>query len=165
MPTFARAPDGRLLFDLYHADSQVLVQLMQQLSAYLRSGDADPRASERLFPRAYLDPTEEDAENEFQAFAHDELLGDKLAAFDDIAAFVAGAEAHGAGRVRVVLGDEQETHLLLGLNDARLTLAALAGEAEAPAPLTDWLGALVAELTDLQLSELPETGIDGDELA
>ena len=53
--------------------------------------------------------------------------------------------------------------MLLAINDARLTLAALAGEDPEPSMLTDWLLDLVAELSELQLSELPEVADDDGE--
>ncbi|MBV8950924.1 MAG: DUF2017 family protein, partial [Actinobacteria bacterium] len=51
-------------------------------------GDAAPEAAEpiddavrrRLFPIAYLDPTEEDAEQEWQRIVHPELVRSKLEA-------------------------------------------------------------------------------------
>jgi Domain of unknown function (DUF2017) len=162
---FTRATDGRLEFTFYAEDGEVLVEVMRQLAALLRAPEVDRRATDRLFPRAYLDPTEETAETEWQEQVHADLVDAKVTAFEDIAACVAAATSERSGRLQVRLDAEQEDHLLLGLNDARLTLAALAGEDAEPTPLTDWLGALVSELTDLKLSEFPEfpEGAEHDE--
>ena len=62
--------------------------------------------------------------------------------------------------MRITLTAEQEGELLLAVNDARLTLAALAGEDPEPSMLADWLLDLIAELSELQLAELPEVTDD-----
>ena len=64
--------------------------LLAELRAAARSqAGRDNAATERLFPRAYLDPTEEDAETEWQAVVHDDLVREKLAALDAVARRVA----------------------------------------------------------------------------
>jgi len=130
---------------------------------FLRSPEPDARATDRLFPRAYLDPTEDTSEGEWQALVHDDLVKNKLAAFDDVAALLAASSTGADGLVHVALSAAQENVLLLAVNDARLTLAALAGDDPDPSMLMDWLLDLVAELSELQLSELPEIADDDPE--
>ena len=74
---------------------------------------------------AYLDPTEDVAEREWQALVHDDLVRDKLAAFDEIRTLLAGGRPGTDGTIGFVLDAEQEEHLLGALNDLRLVLAEL----------------------------------------
>jgi hypothetical protein len=164
MDAFARAADGQLVFTLFEGNAEVLELLMRELAMFLRSPEPDTRATDRLFPRAYLDPTEDTSEREWQALVHDDLVRNKLTAFDGVAGWLAGATAGADGLVRLTLTAAQEGELLLAVNDARLTLAAMAGEDPEPSMLSDWLLDLVAELSELQLSELPEVaGDDGEQ--
>jgi hypothetical protein len=90
----------------------------------LVDGGAGP-VHDRLFPRAYLDPTEEDAESEWQRLMHAELLAGKLAALDVVVATLAGAAPDRRGRPRCrVSADEAEAWLGV-LNDARLALGVM----------------------------------------
>jgi hypothetical protein len=160
MNVFTRVPDGRLQFVCVAGNAEVLQLLMTELATFLRAPDADRRATDRLFPRAYLDPTEDDAEAEWQGIVHDDLARGKIAAFEEVARHLEHATADADGLVRLELTPEEEARFLLAINDARLTLAALAGEEPEPSVLADWLGGLVAELTELQLSELPDVPDD-----
>ena len=128
MNSFERGADGRLVFTLFEGNAEVLELLMQELAMFLRSPEPDARATDRLFPRAYLDPTEDTSEGEWQSLVHDDLVKNKLAAFDDVAALLAASSTGADGLVHVALSAAQENALLLAVNDARLTLAALAGD-------------------------------------
>jgi hypothetical protein len=81
----------------------------------------DDAVRRRLFPLAYLDPTEEDAENDWQRMVHPELVRSKLEALSLLAATLERA-SETRGRAEIVLSP-QETEAWLGaLNDARLAL-------------------------------------------
>ena len=56
-------------------EAAVLTRLCEELTTLLGGDDdqADP-VVERLFPRAYLDPTEEEAEADWQRLAHGDLV-------------------------------------------------------------------------------------------
>ena len=88
----------------------------------VRSPDRDTPRPDRLFPRAYLDPTEEDAEAEWQSLVHDDLVRAKLAALRRRRATLARRRPPGRRRHdrAIVLDAEQEEQLLGALNDARL---------------------------------------------
>jgi Domain of unknown function (DUF2017) len=74
----------------------------------------------RLFPSAYLDPTEESAEQEWQELVHPELMQSRLAALDLVTATLDRAVTK-RGRAEVELGV---------INDARLTLGTRLGVTE-----------------------------------
>jgi hypothetical protein len=76
---------------------------------------------ERLFPRAYLDPTEEESEVDWQRIVHPELVRSKLEALSLLSATLDRARAKGGG-VEVVLSPEEVEAWLGALNDARLAL-------------------------------------------
>jgi hypothetical protein len=125
---FRRRRDGTVVVSLTEAETQLLGELPEQLRALYAAGTGDA-ARDRLFPRAYLDPTEEDAEREWQDLVHPELLRGRLAALDRLAASLAGGDVR-RGRVRVTLSpDEGETWVGV-LNDARLALGVRLGVTE-----------------------------------
>jgi hypothetical protein len=76
---------------------------------------------ERLFPRAYLDPTEEESEGEWQRMVHPELVRSKLEALALLGASLERARSKGGG-LEVVLSPEEVEAWLGALNDARLAL-------------------------------------------
>ena len=108
-------------------EAELLRGLCRQLSDLLDAGQdpegpggADP-ALERLFPRAYLDPTEEEAEAEWQRLVHGDLMDGRrraLAAMEQ--GLARGLDTR--GRLVVTLTDEEAEAWLAVLNDARLTL-------------------------------------------
>lgn len=127
-----------LVVSLDEPELRLLQQLPAELRALLESAtdrvepkdafdapdapDApDDPVLQRLFPRAYLDPTEEKAEQEWQGLVHPELLNDRLAA---LALVTAGLERATEKRNRFeVLLPEDEAQAWLGvINDARLAL-------------------------------------------
>lgn len=86
----------------------------------------DDAVRRRLFPLAYLDPTEEEAEQEWQRMVHPDLVRTKLEALSLLAASLERASEK-SGRAEVVLSP-QETDAWLGcLNDARLALGVALG--------------------------------------
>ena len=74
MYPFDRAPDGRLVVTFYEGHQVLLTMLLAEVRALVESPERDSRVSDRLFPVAYLDPTEDVAEREWQALVHDDLV-------------------------------------------------------------------------------------------
>lgn len=164
----SRRRDGRLDLTLERAEAELLAGLPDQLRS-LYEGDRDDPARQRLFPRAYLDPTEEAAEHEWQELVHPDLLAGRLAALERLQASLAGAEP--AKRDRVVLHLEpDDVQAWLGtLNDARLALGSRLGvtdstdlaevdpsSPDAAATTTyAWLTYLEGELVEALLGDLP----------
>jgi len=111
------------------SDSEM--ELLRRLAGELRTlydAEDDPVRG-RLFPRAYLDPTQEDSEREWQSLVHPELLRDRLAALDTLLATLERATERRSDR-EVVLTDEEPEAWLLTLNDARLALGTRLGVTE-----------------------------------
>ena len=171
-PVKRRRRDGRVVITLPAPVAQLLGRVVAELGEVFTSPPAG-EVTDRLFPRAYLDPTEEHAEQEFQSLVHGDLVRTRL---DAVAAMVADLEAArpvGADRIEIVLDDEAEHRWLTVLNDARLTLGTVLGVTEdqplefpdddpraAGADMYGLLSALQGELVEVVLAQLPETGTD-----
>jgi Domain of unknown function (DUF2017) len=174
--TFQRTGDGGLMVTLHEGHITLLAMLLAEVRTLIEEPEAGNRATERLFPTAYLDPTEEDAEREWQASVHDELVRGKLAAFNDMRTLLKSGRPGPNGAVVLELDAEQEEHLLGSLNDMRLVLAELINGASEDAAGTDpedaagaqkgsgaidtaalleWLTDLVSELVDVKLADFP----------
>jgi hypothetical protein len=113
----------RVTFD--EIEVELLRQIPAELQAIYEGTDPDP-ARERLFPRPYLDPTEEEAEEQWNALVVPELLRERLEGLNAVLATLDGGNVirttSDREQTEVVLGPE-ELNLWLGvLNDARLTL-------------------------------------------
>jgi Domain of unknown function (DUF2017) len=113
----------RVTFD--EIEVELLRQIPAELEAIYQGTDPEP-ARERLFPRPYLDPTEEDAEEQWNALVVPELLRERLEGLNAVLATLDGGNVirttSDREQTEVVLGPE-ELNLWLGvLNDARLTL-------------------------------------------
>ncbi len=171
-PVKRRRRDGRVVVTLPAPVAQLLGQVVAELGEVFASPPAGD-VMNRLFPRAYLDPTEENAEQEFQSVVHDDLVRSRV---DAVAAMVADLEAAtpaSSDRVEIVLDNEAEHRWLTVLNDARLTLGTVLGVTEdepldfpdddpraAGADMYALLSALQGELVEVLLDDLPETGTD-----
>ncbi|MGH8998411.1 MAG: DUF2017 family protein [Acidimicrobiia bacterium] len=121
-----------------------------------RAGDP---VLDRLFPRAYLDPTEEKAEAEWQRLAHGELVTGRQGA---LSAVVQSLARGSGGRFELSLSDTEAEAWLAVLNDARLTLGTRLEVTEdtdfsgldpddpdaAPYAVYWWLGLLEEELVE-----------------
>ena len=113
---------------LFDQEAKIFVDIANDLRAIIETpalGD-DP-VRERLFPRAYLDPTEETAEMTWAAFAHPELLESRVATFVMLIKTLERLEPapldRDAGEMKYVLLSPEETESWLkGLNDLRLAL-------------------------------------------
>ncbi len=136
----------------------------------------EPPAGEvrdRLYPRAYLDPTEESAQAEYDALVHDDLVQARRSALGVIVDSLDGAEANRKGVVEIVLGPDQEMQWLTAINDARLVIGTALGVTEDAdtdyepgdprfeyGVLYAWLTQLHFELVSLLLDEIGEGGSD-----
>jgi hypothetical protein len=107
------------------AEVALLQTLPAQLAPFFEGG---PPASEgtdpvrdRLFPRAYLDPTEENAEHNWQDMVHSDLVQEKAAALAVLAESLERV-ADTDGEAKLILGREEVEAWLSALNDARLAL-------------------------------------------
>lgn len=169
MTRFSRRGDV-LVMTLHAAEVTLLRDLAAQVDALLAGGmpeyGADP-VRDRLFPRAYLDPTEDAAEADFQSVVHADLVRTKSAA---VAALVASLDAGRARRgdaLELDLDPEQVEQWIGALNDLRLALGvALRVQEDMPEPAPDdprapgvevygWLTYLQGELVEVLLGEGP----------
>ena len=94
-----------------------------------RPASKDDPVYNRLFPSAYLDPTEESAEQEWQELVHPELLQSRLAALELVTTTLDRAVTK-RGRAEVELAPEEVEAWLGVVNDARLTLGTRLGVTE-----------------------------------
>ena len=122
-----RTRHGDFEVRLPEEERQLLVTMVGALRAAL---DGDVRAEpalRRLFPPAYAHPADEEAEAEYQALMHEELLASRLAALDVLEAT--------ASRDRL---DEPELLAwLTALNQLRLVLGTRLDVSEDDEPLPD----------------------------
>jgi hypothetical protein len=141
-----------------------------QLRAVYESPDDDDPARSRLFPVAYLDPTEEDAETEWQALVHPELLRARLDALATIVGVLEGAQPRRRGDLVAELGPDDVTAFLGVLNDVRLSLGTVLGVTEdtelggldpddpagQAAMIYLWLTHLEGDLVETLLGDMPD---------
>ena len=169
-PVFTRNGAGGLDLTLTSEERDLLRTLPVELRALYQAGpdDADPVQS-RLFPRAYLDPTAEDAEREWRELVHPELVRDRLASLDRLLDSLE-ATPGSRGTVALSLDDEAIGALLSVLNDARLALGTRLGVTEdtdydeldpndprAPEIAAyAWLTYVEGELIETLLADLPD---------
>jgi hypothetical protein len=166
--------DEGLVLVLHASEAEVLQDLAGQLESLLRGGvperGGDP-TRDRLFPRAYLDPTEDAAETEWQSVVHEDLVREKSEA---VQALVDSLDTGTAGRrdtVTLTLAPEAVERWVAALNDVRLALGVVlevsedeprVGRNDPRAPgfeLYDWLTWLQGSLVGALLADLPE-GLD-----
>jgi hypothetical protein len=174
--TFKRNKSTRELdVVLEPGEAAVLTRLCEELTTLLDAdadadgaGDGDSEKAdpvlERLFPRAYLDPTEEQAESEWQRFVHDDLVVGRRQAVQTVERSLAGALVR-RGRFELSLNDDQAQAWLAVINDARLALGTRLEVTEdmdlsrldpddpdtAPYAVYWWLGVLEERLVDVLL--------------
>jgi hypothetical protein len=104
------ARKGRFLLDLPDGERDLLRQLLGELRVLLALGPEDPRLR-RLYPAAYSDDEEKDAE--YRLLTHEELASGRLAAIDTVEGTVGAGELtldqltagmHAVNALRLVLG-------------------------------------------------------------
>ena len=170
-PQLDRTDDGGLELTLSTEERELLRTLPSELRMVYEAGpdDADPVRG-RLFPRAYLDPTAEDAEREWRDLVHPELVRERLAALDQLVATLDTATDARRGQVVVALDEDAVNALLSVLNDARLALGTQLevtedldyddidpNDARAPGfAAYGWLTYLEGELVEALLGQLPD---------
>lgn len=130
-PRVRRLPD-QVEISLDAGEANLLGGLADELRPVLTgeaaNTDLDP-IRERLFPRAYSDPTEEDAEDEWQLAVHGDLVRERVEALDALTRAVVNADKRRSQRiVRLSLIDTERW--LTALNDARLALGVRLGITE-----------------------------------
>ena len=123
---FARRRGGIVDATFERGELELLEGLPEQLRTLYRADDDDP-ARARLFPRAYLDPTEEQAEAEWQELVQPGLLEARLDALSTLETTIAAAEPTKRDRLVVHLSAEEANAWLSVLNDARLALGSRLG--------------------------------------
>lgn len=125
--TFA-APGLRV--HLSRAEAALLRSTAEEVAALLAGGvperGADP-VRDRLFPRAYLDPTEERAEADWQTAVHPELAAGKAEALEMLVGHLDAARRRRAGQVEVRLAPDDVERWVAALNDLRLVLGTRLG--------------------------------------
>jgi len=126
---FKRKGDG-LLVSMPAGEVEILRSIPGQLEGLLAGPkDPDDPVFRRLFPTAYLDPTQEEAEREWQELVHPELLRARLAALELVTSTLdRGVEKR--GNIEVVLTEDEVAAWLGVLNDARLALGTRLGVTE-----------------------------------
>jgi len=168
-----RGRDRRLVMTLPAPIVELLRNVITELAEVVEQPDGE--VGQRLFPRAYLDPTEETAEREWQSAVHDDLVTTRLQAINTLVADLDGGRRKRGDAVEILLDEAAETRWLTVLNDARLALGTALGVTEdeplefAPddpranvADLYALLSALQDELVAAILAVLPATGTDDE---
>jgi Domain of unknown function (DUF2017) len=117
-----RERDGRVVLRFEPAERETLVAVVADLRTVLEQGAADDPVARRLFPRAYLDPTEEAAEDEWQSLVQPDLLRTRLDALGAVTDSLTAARPNRRGVLEVELDDERRQQWLTVLNDSRLAL-------------------------------------------
>ena len=127
MPERIRQSRGKLVLTLYPVEVEVLRDLAGQLDSLYeggvpsRGGENDP-TRDRLFPRAYLDPTEDEAEGEWQSVVHADLVKTKSDAVAALLDSLDTAKAKRGETLEVTLKPEDVEQWVGALNDVRLAL-------------------------------------------
>lgn len=169
--TFKRARDGTLEVTLYAEEVELLAMTARDMMTIVEEPPAG-EVRDRLYPRAYLDPTEEKAQGEYDALVHDDLVRARRAALETI---VEGLDTppNNRGLIEITLGPDEEMQWLTAVNDARLVVGTALGvsedvdtdyERDDPrfeyGVLYAWLTQLHFELVTLLLDEIGSAGSD-----
>ncbi len=120
---FSRDRSGAVRLQLRADEAAFLTQVIGELREALAQ-PADSPLMQRLFPRAYLDPTEDAAEREYSILVNADLLRvrlDRTQAILDVLEPIA-LRPSTAKAVSVVLTGEQVGEWMGAVNDARLAL-------------------------------------------
>jgi uncharacterized protein DUF2017 len=163
VPESIRRDGDRLVLILHPAEVEVLRDLAGQLETLLEGGvperGGDP-TRDRLFPRAYLDPTEDEAETEWQGVVHADLVRAKSDAVAVLVDSLDTGRRQRGDQLEVSLALEDVEQWVSAINDVRLALGVVleVTEDETRVPpddprapgfdLYDWLTWLQARLID-----------------
>jgi hypothetical protein len=120
---------GEVVVTLPALDCELLRQLGTQVRALLTDVEPGDPVYERMFPRAYLDPTEEAAEDQWQRYLHADLVDARVKALDELVAALDRGEHHGTW-LSTTLSPDEVDRWLAALNDARLALGTRLGVEE-----------------------------------
>jgi hypothetical protein len=169
---FKRARNGTLVASMYEQEVELLALTARDMVAIVEE-PPDGEVRDRLYPRAYLDPTEEKAQGEYDALVHDDLVRARRTALEVVVAGLDGAEPNRKGMVEIPLSAEEEMQWLTAVNDARLVIGTALGVTEEESTdyeptdprfeygvLYSWLTQVHFELVTLLLDELGESGTD-----
>lgn len=159
---------GTVELTLEAGEAEFVRSIPEQMQALYDAPPDDP-ARARLFPRAYLDPTEDRAEQEWEALAHPGMVRDRL---DLHTRMVAGLDAGTPGRrgLVVTLDDEDLDAWVMVLNEMRLVIGSrlevtedtvwsaddLRGPDGPAIAAYEWLGIVQTELVEALLGTLPD---------
>jgi hypothetical protein len=126
---FSRKGEG-IAVSIMEAEADLLRSIPTELRSVIEAPvDRENPVSDRLFPRAYLDPTEEGAEREWQELVRPELVRERLAALERLTHSLERGEVRD-GRMEVELDADEAQAWLGALNDARLALGTRLGVTE-----------------------------------
>ncbi len=170
--TFKRTRNGTLAVTLYPQEVELLAMTARDMMTIVEEPPAG-EVRDRLYPRAYLDPTEEKAQGEYDALVHDDLVEARRAAFGVIVTGLDGAVPNRRGLIEIELAPAEEMQWLTAVNDARLVVGTALGVAEDMdtdfepddprfeyGVLYSWLTQLHFELVTVLLDEIGEAGSD-----
>lgn len=169
MERFERLGDGRMRVTLHRAELELLRSIPTELRSVYQDEGVDPVRT-RLFPRAYLDPTAEDAEREWRELVHPELVRERMAALEVLTESLGRAGRAERDTVTAELDRDEAAAWLAVLNDARLALGTRLEVTEATEyehldpddPSTPglavyaWLTHLEGELVESLMLDLPD---------
>jgi hypothetical protein len=169
---FRRTRGGVVLVSLLTEEVELLAMTARDMITIVEEPpDGDVR--DRLYPRAYLDPTEERAQAEYDALVHDDLVQSRRSALESIVDALEAAEPNLRGYVEITLRRDEELRWLTAVNDARLVIGTALGVSEdldtdfEPGDprfeygvLYSWLTQLHFDLVSLLLGEIGEAGED-----
>lgn len=172
-----RKSRGRLVVTLYAPEVEVLRDLAGQLDSLFAGGvperGGDP-TRDRLFPRAYLDPTEDEAEKEWQSVVHGDLVREKSKALATLVESLDDGKVKRNETVEITLAPEAVERWVGALNDVRLALGVVlevTEDEQQVAPddprahgldLYHWLTWLQGSLVEVLLENEPEAGREED---
>ena len=169
---FRRNRRGEVVLELRPDEASFLLRIIGELRSALEQPTDSP-VMQRLFPRAYLDPTEDAKEREYSIIANADLLRTRL---DRTQNMLDSLEviARSKPNSKLTLSDEQVSEWMGTLNDARLALGVLieVNEDVEPEDLSDddprrfglevysLLSYFFGELVDVASMAMPIEGID-----
>jgi Domain of unknown function (DUF2017) len=111
---------GQIVLRFEPLEVETLIEIVAELREVLQAGAGDDPVTRRLFPRAYLDPTEEASEEQWQALVQPDLLRTRLDALAAVTATLTDAVPSRRGSVEIALDEGPRAAWLGVLNDARL---------------------------------------------